>query len=871
MPGRKIVVFADGTGNAFTTQESNVWRLYQALDQSRPDQLAHYIKGVGTSEFKPFAMLDGATGIGVPSNVRKLYRFICRNWQPGDEIYMFGFSRGSFTIRTLVGLIDHEGLIPAVIDNSPVSQAEMRRNARAAWRAYRAKTIPWTTSLPTIWLTRIVRDLLLGIFNVILRRRAYATVARATKAQHRDEVRIKFVGVFDTVEAYGVPLEEFRRAIDVTIWPISFRNRILTPKVERACHALSLDDERVTFHPLRFDRENSKDPDRIEEVWFAGVHSDVGGGYPIDDLACVPLFWMARRVETDLRFIGGSLQACAERASPYAPAHDSRSGLAVLYRYGPRTVGDNRGAPVIHYSVAQKIAFGTESYAPLTLPSTAEVLMPDGSRQEIRGFDQSKLTVDRIEDPWLRHEMDEAVRAVRALHDPDGDIVATTLDRIWWRRVAYYALLFAVFLVASLPATAVPISRGFRDTVGAVAGWIGLGASWKSAWAWLAGTDKGGSAFVGVIVEYVGTLLPSYAKPWADALILRPTTCFLVFLLALALYIWNGSLRDQIGDLARQAWLPPLREARRREALKRAGKAANAELTPRRSFAGVIRKSKFVGFVECAFVSYLLPAVGVVLIFAAAGLAVSRSTVIFRDGSGRICHESAQTDKLAPGQSIARDDFTADQLCWASRIVLEKGRHYTLWIEMTEPFFDQTIMTDIAGFKDTSWRHASGWFIRRLWIADWFQPVARIGSTGDDVWPLVSVDGDAAIPAGHDVDGNPIPRNFHDAPAYAARLAELRATDPDNDPSRLAVGRKIPPSEVAAANAIRESFKPRKRLVSTFTAGDDGELFLYLNDAIAAIPFGRTITAFYDNNSGRAKITVQQVASPPDPQPGGGR
>ena len=73
---KKIVVFADGTGNAFSTQESNVWRLYAAVDQTLPDQIAHYIKGVGTSGFKPFALLDGATGIGVPSNVRKLYSFI---------------------------------------------------------------------------------------------------------------------------------------------------------------------------------------------------------------------------------------------------------------------------------------------------------------------------------------------------------------------------------------------------------------------------------------------------------------------------------------------------------------------------------------------------------------------------------------------------------------------------------------------------------------------------------------------------------------------------------------------------------------------------------------------------------------------------
>jgi len=130
---RKLVLFADGTGNAFTTQESSVWRLYEALDHTQPDQIAYYIKGVGTAGWAPLAALDGATGIGVPSNVRKLYRFLCWNWRPGDEIYIFGFSRGAFTARTLAALIASQGLVPAMIEKVAVSHAEMQRNTMAAW------------------------------------------------------------------------------------------------------------------------------------------------------------------------------------------------------------------------------------------------------------------------------------------------------------------------------------------------------------------------------------------------------------------------------------------------------------------------------------------------------------------------------------------------------------------------------------------------------------------------------------------------------------------------------------------------------------------------------------------------------------------
>src|SRR5665213_1938578 len=443
---KKIVVFADGTGNAFTVQESNVWRLYEALDQSRPDQIAHYIKGVGTSGFKPFAVLDLATGIGVPSNVRKLYEFICWNWRPRDEIYMFGFSRGSFTIRTLIGLMHHEGLIPAQIGDEAVTHAEMRRNVMGAWRSYRSKTIPWWKTFPTVWLARSVRNVVLGVIHLagrlLLGRRLYFEIARETSTQRRCRVPIKFAGLFDTVEAFGVPIEEFRSAIDWAIWPISFRNSTLSESVTRACHALSLDDERTAFHPLRIDRKTAKDRARIKEVWFAGVHSDVGGGYPEDDLALVPLNWMAEEIGDDLRFIDGARKLLAEKASPYASTHDSRSGLSVFYRYGPRTVGDNGGPPLIHYSVAEKIAFGVDRYAPVTLPDTADVLMPDGTTHKIRGFDQTRwLAPPGGPDAPAGPQMALALKAVESLKDPDAAIVSLTLDNIWRRRVAYFSCL----------------------------------------------------------------------------------------------------------------------------------------------------------------------------------------------------------------------------------------------------------------------------------------------------------------------------------------------------------------------------------------------------------------------------------------------
>jgi hypothetical protein len=186
-------------------------------------------------------------------------------------------------------------------------------------------------------------------------------------------------------------------------------------------------------------------------------------------------------------------------------------------------------------------------------------------------------------------------------------------------------------------------------------------------------------------------------------------------------------------------------------------------------------------------------------------------------------------------------------------------------------------MSDIAGFKDVSWRHLLALPIRRWWSADWFQPIAKVGNTGIDAWPLISADGDTAIPTRQDAAGNPMPKYFYefvgkqgkdgkvqpDPDNYAPRLDVLNKGDAAKDPSRLAVNQKIPDAELPAAKKIRAKYDLRNTYVSNFTAHSDGELFLYVNDAIAAIPFLKPFTSFYDNNTGKAKVTIKHLAAPP--------
>jgi len=108
---KRIVLLSDGTGNsASKVWKSNVWRVFESLDLRGDDQVAFYDDGVGTSSFKPLAILGGVFGWGLKRNVLDIYKFLCANYKPGDDIYGFGFSRGAFTIRVVIGLILSQAL-----------------------------------------------------------------------------------------------------------------------------------------------------------------------------------------------------------------------------------------------------------------------------------------------------------------------------------------------------------------------------------------------------------------------------------------------------------------------------------------------------------------------------------------------------------------------------------------------------------------------------------------------------------------------------------------------------------------------------------------------------------------------------------------
>ena len=175
---KNIILFSDGTGNSSAKLfKTNVRRVYQAVDLAdpkdpqEPRQFAFYDNGVGSSSFKPLAALGGALGVGLARNVRDLYAFACRTYQPGDRMYAFGFSRGAFTIRVLVGLIMDQGLVP--YDGN---EADLDRHAAAAYRAYRKK---YNTTGGLVGPLRRMRDAVIDVRDRLLGRRLYRESKRS--------------------------------------------------------------------------------------------------------------------------------------------------------------------------------------------------------------------------------------------------------------------------------------------------------------------------------------------------------------------------------------------------------------------------------------------------------------------------------------------------------------------------------------------------------------------------------------------------------------------------------------------------------------------------------------------------------------------
>jgi len=267
---KNIIVLCDGTGQkGGVNTNTNVYKLFNMLEDRTPDQIVYYDAGIGTGENK---VLSQIFGIGFGKNMIECYRFIFENFEAGDRIYLFGFSRGAATVRSLSAFIELFGILP-----------QSRRDLiDEAFEIYQIKTKGDESEAGLQYTERTK-----------LNRREQKAKEFIAK-HHTMWTRVRFLGVWDTVSALGISGSFLDMIVD-RIWPHKFHNYNLCAGVDFARHALSIDDERKTFHPqLWAPLRPGENPDRLKQVWFCGVHTDVGGGYPEEELSFYSLQWMIK-------------------------------------------------------------------------------------------------------------------------------------------------------------------------------------------------------------------------------------------------------------------------------------------------------------------------------------------------------------------------------------------------------------------------------------------------------------------------------------------------------------------------------------------------------------------------------------------------
>ncbi|MDR3713128.1 MAG: DUF2235 domain-containing protein [Puia sp.] len=268
---KRLITCSDGTwdrpGNIDRglPVQSNVQLIYNCIcgNGNGVKQLKAYDTGVGSSTFSiRDQLLGGATGLGIDKKIKDIYTFFVMNYQPGDEIYLFGFSRGAYTARSLAGFIRNCGIL------KPAYLSFIDR----AYELYRDRND----------YTSPDSDLMVSF-------KANYCVEPVT--------RIKFIGVWDTVGSLGIPLPAFRF---YNMERYKFHDETLSSTVDFAYHALAVDERRALFKPTLWQEStNTKlgTTQIMEQRWFPGVHCNIGGGYTDRGLSDTTLAWMIEKAK----------------------------------------------------------------------------------------------------------------------------------------------------------------------------------------------------------------------------------------------------------------------------------------------------------------------------------------------------------------------------------------------------------------------------------------------------------------------------------------------------------------------------------------------------------------------------------------------
>ena len=266
---------------------SNITRLSQAVKTVSRDgipQVVFYQAGIGSQGGILNRVIGGATADGLSENIRSGYSFLSNNYHQGDEIFFFGFSRGAFTARSIAGMIEGVGLLTK--DGLPFLAEIFRDWENARNDNYRPKNpdVPFPDK-PSASDPRYKKLL-------------------AKKHLSRFDIQIQVVGVFDTVGSLGIPRIPWLETLHLQTRSTKeylFYDTKLNNHIKYAFQALALDEHRSAFSPAVWEKPDDCQT-HLRQVWFPGVHSNIGGGYPDQGMANITLAWMMAQVESMLDF-----------------------------------------------------------------------------------------------------------------------------------------------------------------------------------------------------------------------------------------------------------------------------------------------------------------------------------------------------------------------------------------------------------------------------------------------------------------------------------------------------------------------------------------------------------------------------------------
>lgn len=538
---RNIVMCSDGTGNkGGSGSDTNVFKIYEAvkindIPDTERQQIVFYDNGVGTSKFSLKKALGGGLGLGFRQNVRDLYEFLGRNYVAGDHVYLFGFSRGAATVRAFAGMLQYCGLVVKRAGDplNDLNEKDFQSQINAARDHYVNRGPMKATTFP------------------------YGT-----------RVTVEFVGIWDTVAALGVPqLGKIDDLLNLVRRHKFFDYEPATC-VKNVFHAMAVDDERRTFWPLVWNEKDFNGGGVIEQVWFAGMHANVGGGYPRDELANVTLAWMMQKLEDNCRslqetdrtaglaLLPHAREAAYANANPHGKLYDSRGGLSKFYRYQPRPIDvlcSEAHTPVrIHQSVLDRLEKRSAGYTPgnLPAPGTFEVAVtapravrpPSGSSTVPVAASAAADTPKNVAPTVGPSEDDAAAASDRYA------ALRKQLDAVKNRRIVLYwvFLLSAVVLLVASGALWIFPPAGIVDL-----------PAWRSASVvnWILGHIAGG-------LEYV---LPTFFDGAITALVLQCPVGFAALLLyAAGMYGLHAYLKITMESIEEQARLLMLAGLKRR-------------------------------------------------------------------------------------------------------------------------------------------------------------------------------------------------------------------------------------------------------------------------------------------------------------------